>query len=219
MACNMLDPHANDYTHWRGEWFLFRCSWSMEINVGMLGNTAPSRNIISHLTIIPVMVIIEDGYSLCVSKLFYDLDPNSKENDPSIQFGMCSSCKIKVKMLFQSNNQNDEFTSDEKERVKINILAFSVDDKSKVFPYALKNYVYNYNSKYPFIIIIATEFSKLFYIKDKCIQVILSMYQKYQLSLIDNFVFEKKNELRVLIAEKSVSNKNCYQSNSIYSNI
>ncbi|KAG4089353.1 hypothetical protein H8356DRAFT_1432061 [Neocallimastix lanati (nom. inval.)] len=26
-----------------GEWFLFGCSWSMEIYVGMLGNTAPGR--------------------------------------------------------------------------------------------------------------------------------------------------------------------------------
>ena len=52
--------------------------------------------------------------------------------------------KRKVKRLFHSNirndvqldfNQNDikklkEFTSDEEEQAKINILAFSVDDKS-----------------------------------------------------------------------------------------
>jgi len=56
----------------------------------------------------------------------------------------------------------EEFTSDEKERVKINILAFSVDDKSKVFPYALKNYVYNYNSKYPFIIIMLNTSKKVY---------------------------------------------------------
>ena len=67
--------------------------------------------------------------------------------------------KRKVKRLFHSNirndvqldfNQNDikklkEFTSDEEEQAKINILAFSVDDKSEVFPYAVKNCVYNYN--------------------------------------------------------------------------
>jgi len=52
------------------------------------------------------------------------------------------------------------------------------------------------------------------------------LYQKYQLSLIDNFVFEEskfqyigENELTILIAEKSIPNKNCYLWRSIYSNI
>ncbi|KAG4102454.1 hypothetical protein H8356DRAFT_1358471 [Neocallimastix lanati (nom. inval.)] len=30
-----------------GEWFLFRCSWSMKIYVEMFGNTAPSRNVLT----------------------------------------------------------------------------------------------------------------------------------------------------------------------------
>ena len=78
----ILCPHANDYPHWRGEWFLFRCSWSMEIYVRMLGNTASGRRVttcgggmlywyasISHLTVISIMVIMGDGYSLYMSKL------------------------------------------------------------------------------------------------------------------------------------------------------
>ncbi|KAG4102667.1 hypothetical protein H8356DRAFT_1420946 [Neocallimastix lanati (nom. inval.)] len=42
-ALMIICPHANDYTHWRGEWFLFRCSWTIKIYEGMLGNTAPDR--------------------------------------------------------------------------------------------------------------------------------------------------------------------------------
>jgi len=57
----------------------------MEIYVGMLGNTTPSGNVqrrvegrcctsmpVYHtLQLISVMVIMRDGYSLCVSKLFF----------------------------------------------------------------------------------------------------------------------------------------------------
>jgi len=216
----------------------------------------------------PTKLFISNGYELF--DLFRNY--LNTEDDPSIQFGMCPCGKTyinipnqlniikfmkrKVKMLFHSNNQNDgpldfnqndikklkEFTSDEEEQVKINVLAFSVNDKSEVFPYAVKNFVYNYNSNYPFIIImlntskkytlpnyryeyIATETSKLFYMRDKCVQALFSLYQKYQISLIDNFVFEEskfqyigENELTVLIAEKSIPNKNCYLWRSIYSN-
>jgi len=160
----------------------------------------------------PTKLFISDGYELF--DLFRNY--LNTEDDSSIQFGMCPCGKTyinipnqlniikfmkrKVKMLFHSNNQNDgpldfnqndikklkEFTSDEEEQVKINVLAFSVNNKSEVFPYAVKNFVYNYNSNYPFIIImlntskkytlpnyhyeyIATETSKLFYMRDKCV--------------------------------------------------
>ena len=117
-------------------------------------------------------------------------------------------------------------------------MAFSIDKNKNIFPYAVKNYVYNFDSDLSFIIImlntsrmyryeyITLGNSKLFTVNDNCVKAILSMYKKFDITIVDDSLYKSclyqfvNNSVTILVAEKSIPNKNnCFLWHSIYSNV
>ena len=106
------------------------------------------------------------------------------------------------------------------------------------------NYVYNFNSSFPFLIIVlnttrlytlpnyryeylVSSKSNWFYLKDDIVQAVFSMFKRNNISIIDNsklkkyvrqYVLESNNKT-VLVAEKELEKENCYLWRTIYSEI
>ncbi|OUM59718.1 hypothetical protein PIROE2DRAFT_14689 [Piromyces sp. E2] len=104
-----------------------------------------------------------------------------------------------------------------------------------VYPYGVLDYVYNFNSSFPFLIVmlnttklytfpnyryeyVVSSHSNWFNIKDDIVQAIFSMFKKNNISILDNvktnkyikqYVLEKNNK-SVFVAEKEFQNENCY---------
>jgi len=126
---------------------------------------------------------------------------------------------------------------------EINILAFSVNDKSIIYPYAVSNYLYNYNSSFSFLVImlnttklytlsnyryefIISSSSNLFCKDDPLVKAIFSLYTKNNISIIDNNnlqnctkQFVQEDNKVILIAEERIEKTNSYLWYSFYSNV
>jgi len=191
-------------------------------------------------------LFISNGYEIPnLLRVYFDIGNEITE------FKTCSKCKTYIKLPSQyecieyiKNNymkskifKNSPYDSD------INVLAFSIEDDKTLFPYGVFNYSYNYNSSYPFIIVmlnttkqytvsnyrfefIISDKSNFFDLNDKCVQAIFSIYQNYNISVIDNTLFLKyhgqyavNNKKTIFIAESSFSDKKYYLWRSIYTNI
>ncbi|ORX41442.1 hypothetical protein BCR36DRAFT_252010, partial [Piromyces finnis] len=113
-----------------------------------------------------------------------------------------------------------------------------------VYPYCVFNNVYNFNSSFPFLIVMLNTSKlytfpnyryeyvvgpkdNLFSFNEDIINAILSMYKKNSISIIDNkmlskyikqYVIDTDNKT-VFITEKEYSKENCYLWRSIYSEV
>jgi len=197
----------------------------------------------------PSTLFISYGYELLdLYRTYFDI----KEIDS--KFKICSKCNTYISIPSQKyfiNTLMDLFHRKQLKIVEkdfnftnINLLSFSIDNDMNVYPYGVFNYVYNFNSSFPFLIIIlnttklytfpnyrfeylVSSKSNWFNFKDNIVQAIFSMFRRNKISIIDNFKLKnyvrqyvlKKNNKTVLIAEKEMKKEYCYLWRSVYSEI
>ncbi|KAL6588888.1 hypothetical protein U3516DRAFT_836433 [Neocallimastix sp. 'constans'] len=209
-------------------------------------------NLSSHLDenskgILPPTLFVPYGFELSMLyRVHFDIV------DSLIEFKRCPKCHSYIGIPSKENfinsvknriNNSRYFENENIDAKKINILAFSVDDNSEVYPYAVSNYLYNYNSSFSFLVImlnttklytvsnyryefIISSSSKLFYKDDPLVKAIFSLYSKNNISIIDNNdlqncvkQFVQEDDHVILIAEERIEKTNCYLWYSFYSNI
>jgi len=197
----------------------------------------------------PSTLFISYGYELLdLYRVYFDIQ------EIYDKFKICSKCNTYISIPSQNYFLNTLMNLFNDKQLKIlekdfnfqniNLLAFSIDNDMNVYPYGVFNYVYNFNSFFPFLIIVlnttklytlpnyryeylVSSKSNWFYLKDDIVQAVFSMFKRNNISIIDNsklkkyirqYVLERNNKT-ILIAEKELEKENCYLWRSIYSDI
>ncbi|KAG4093428.1 hypothetical protein H8356DRAFT_1354315 [Neocallimastix lanati (nom. inval.)] len=120
------------------------------------------------------------------------------KDDPSIKFKMCPCDNLYIGVP----NILDIISRTISE-IRIYVLAFSIYEHSKIFLCVVRNFVYNYNFQYPFIIMLLNNTKKMYTLPN------------YHYEYI-TIKFVEENEMIVLIAEDMVPKEACISTYLIY---
>jgi len=197
----------------------------------------------------PSTLFISYGYELInLYRVYFDIQ------EIQSKFKFCTKCNEYISIPSQKyflNTIMNRFNCKQLKIIEkdfsfknINILSFSVDNNMNVYPYAVFNNVYNFNSSFPFLIVLlnttklysvqnyryeylVSSKSNWFNLKDDIVQAIFLMFRKNCISIIDNSKLEKYirqyvsggNNKTVLIAEKRAEEENSYIWKTIYSEV
>ena len=197
----------------------------------------------------PSTLFISYGYELLdLYRVYFDIQEIYNK------FKICSKCNTYISIPSQKYFLNTLMNLFNGKQLKIvekdfnfhnvNLLSFSIDNDMNVYPYGVFNHVYNFNSSFPFLIIIlnttklytfpnyryeylVSSKSNYFHLNDNIVQAVFSMFKRNNISIIDNFKLKnyvrqyalESNNKTVLIAEKKLPEENCYLWRSIYSEI
>jgi len=197
----------------------------------------------------PSTLFISYGYELLdLYRTYFDIQ------EIVSKFKICSNCNTYISIPSQKYFLNTLMNLFNCKQLKIlekdfnfesiNLLSFSIDNDMNVYPYGVFNHVYNFNSSFPFLIIILnttklytlpnyryeyliSSKSNWFSLKDDIVKAVFSMFKRNNISIIDNSKLKRyvrqyaleSNNKTVLIAEKKLEEENCYLWRSIYSEI